>query len=289
MKNRVLNRIIFAAIAVLLIICCVKGLKRHEAILMEVAQEEGAIESDYVSPDLITSVKTGFEQTFLDPEQRGELFNGLFVTISLVAISLLVGSVVGSILFLLGYNEKSPASKILPVVGLMNDLLPVTTLVIIVFYVFIAGGGWNTFIPAAIGFSIAFSINFYGCLCDAYEEISSGEKDAAATMGYSPYLALRKVFLPGMLPSLFESLKDEIIDHINDTTMVGLIGVFDLQMVSDIIAEETGEPFFPLLFTSLLFVLMNFLCCKGLDSLSFNYKIEKSEEEIRDRIGRGIF
>ena len=289
MRNRVLKRVIFAAIAVLLFICCVKSLKRHEAILKEVAQAEGAIESDYVSGNMISSLKNGFQFTFLDDERRNALFDGLFITVSLVLISAFFGVIAGTFMFLRSYKENSLAEKAYPRISRFMSFVPPSTLVILVFYVFLEGGGRNTFVPATIGLSICFSFKFYMCICASFDEISQGEKDAAATMGYNPYQALVKAFLPGMLPTLFDEFRNAVVDLIQNSTVVELIGVYDVQMVADIIASETGEPFFPLLYMSAALILLCYFCSKAVESLNIDFKIEKSEEEIRDRIGRGIF
>lgn len=289
MKSDTIRRIIVAAAAVLVLVCCGISMSHHAAMMKEIAEAEGTVESDYVSGDMISSLKNGFELTFLDDERRGALFDGLFITVSLVLIAVFVGVVAGIIMFSVTYRGRFFGEMALPGISRFMSFVPPSTLVILVFYVFLEGGGRNTFIPAAIGLSISFSFKFYECVRSAFEEISQGEKDAAATMGYSPYQALLKVFLPGMLPALFDESRNAVIDLIQNSTVVELIGVYDVQMVADIIASETGEPFFPLLYMTAALILFCYFCSKAVESLNIDFKIEKSEEEIRARIGRGIF
>lgn len=289
MKTDTIRRIIVAIAAVLVLVCCGISMSHHAAMMKEIAEAEGTVESDYVSGDMISSLKNGFELTFLDDERRGALFDGLFITVSLVLIAVFVGVVAGIIMFSVTYRGRFFGEMALPGISRFMSFVPPSTLVILVFYVFLEGGGRNTFIPAAIGLSISFSFKFYECVRSAFEEISQGEKDAAATMGYSPYQALLKVFLPGMLPALFDESRNAVIDLIQNSTVVELIGVYDVQMVADIIASETGEPFFPLLYMTAALILLCYFCSKAVESLNIDFKIEKSEEEIRARIGRGIF
>lgn len=289
MKSDTIRRIIVAIAAVLVLVCCGISMSHHAAMMKEIAEAEGTVESDYVSGDMISSLKNGFELTFLDDERRGALFDGLFITVSLVLIAVFVGVVAGIIMFSVTYRGRFFGEMALPGISRFMSFVPPSTLVILVFYVFLEGGGRNTFIPAAIGLSISFSFKFYECVRSAFEEISQGEKDAAATMGYSPYQALLKVFLPGMLPTLFDESRNAVIDLIQNSTVVELIGVYDVQMVADIIASETGEPFFPLLYMTAALILFCYFCSKAVESLNIDFKIEKSEEEIRARIGRGIF
>lgn len=289
MKTDTIRRIIVAIAAVLVLVCCGISMSHHAAMMKEIAAAEGTVESDYVSGDMISSLKNGFQLTFLDDERRGALFDGLFITVSLVLISVFFGVIAGTFMFLRSYKENSLAEKAYPRISRFMSFVPPSTLVILVFYVFLEGGGRNTFIPAAIGLSICFSFKFYMCICASFDEISQGEKDAAATMGYSPYQALVKAFLPGMLPTLFDESRNAVVDLIQNSTVVELIGVYDVQMVADIIASETGEPFFPLLYMSAALILLCYFCSKAVESLNIDFKIEKSEEEIRARIGRGIF
>ena len=289
MKTDTIRRIIVAIAAVLVLVCCGISMSHHAAMMKEIAAAEGTVESDYVSGDMISSLKNGFQLTFLDDERRGALFDGLFITVSLVLIAVFVGVVAGIIMFSVTYRGRFFGEMALPGISRFMSFVPPSTLVILVFYVFLEGGGRNTFIPAAIGLSISFSFKFYECVRSAFEEISQGEKDAAATMGYSPYQALLKVFLPGMLPALFDESRNAVIDLIQNSTVVELIGVYDVQMVADIIASETGEPFFPLLYMTAALILFCYFCSKAVESLNIDFKIEKSEEEIRARIGRGIF
>ena len=164
MKTDTIRRIIVAIAAVLVLVCCGISMSHHAAMMKEIAEAEGTVESDYVSGDMISSLKNGFELTFLDDERRGALFDGLFITVSLVLIAVFVGVVAGIIMFSVTYRGRFFGEMALPGISRFMSFVPPSTLVILVFYVFLEGGGRNTFIPAAIGLSISFSFKFYECV-----------------------------------------------------------------------------------------------------------------------------
>lgn len=79
-----------------------------------------------------------------------------------------------------------------------------------------------------------------------------------------------------------------MIYHIRDTSLVGMITVLDIQQVADLIRAETLEPFFTLILTAVVYILLDWGGSSLVRSLRISKRLrEKPEDKIRERIAKG--
>ena len=254
------------------------------------AGEESDIESDYVMKgDLFSTLKNGFRKTLLDVDIRKTFVSGFFTTIMLTVLSVAGGILLGTLLFLWGYSGSKASALVLGPLSRFLEYLPTTTLLIVIFYIFMHHGGTNSRIAALTGLTISFAFNFLGALEDASGEISRGEYEAAITMGYDRYAALFKVFFPGMLPSTLESARSALPNHVENTSIVELIAVVDIQAAADMAASGTGEAFFPLFVVTVVYLLIGIGIAKLIELIAVKVNMQKTKEQIMAGIRKGKF
>ncbi|MBQ0099667.1 MAG: transporter substrate-binding domain-containing protein, partial [Firmicutes bacterium] len=238
---------------------------------------------------IFASIADGFHTSIVDESRFTSILKGVGVTVLLILSTIIIGFFFGLSLFLLVYFSAPIISKIMRKILEIFTLLPVSTWLLICYYIIFPARNNTGYLVAIFGLSFTFGFTTLKCFLSAYNGISQGEKDACITMGYSKARALRKIYFPQMFPRLLSSMLDEVIYHIRDTSIVGFIAVQDIQAIADSISAETGEPFFPIVLTAIVYMticfIMTFIIKKVRDKL-FPEVLDR--KHIEKRIHKGM-
>ena len=169
----------------------------------------------------------------------GPLLKGLLITLQISAISLVFSFIIGltTAIFRL---SNSPVA-----VGLARLYLEVsrnTPLLIQIFFIYFVLGpvlGLER-LPAAI---LALSL-FEGAY--ASEILRAGilavpreQKEAAYSIGLSPYATYRHIILPQAVRTVLPPLTSQMVSLIKDSALVSTIAIYDLTMAAQAIIAET--------------------------------------------------
>lgn len=131
------------------------------------------------------------------------------------------------------------------------------------------GYGSNARFIAAI---VAFIIN-YGCyFSEIYrggiESIPKGQYEAGQVLGMSKGQVFSRIVLPQVIKRIVPSMSNEIITLVKDTSLVRVIGVYELIFAGEKFITSSGIVW-PLFFTGVFYLAFN-----GILTLLFGY-IEK--------------
>lgn len=160
---------------------------------------------------------------------------------------------------------------------------PLMLQLLIIFYgpgylfgVNIWGYGSNARFIAAI---VAFIIN-YGCyFSEIYrggiESIPKGQYEAGQVLGMSKVQVFSKVVLPQVFKRIVPPMSNEIITLVKDTSLVRVIGVYELIFAGEKFITSSGIVW-PLFFTGVFYLLFN-----GLLTILFG-RIEKKLSYYHD-------
>jgi len=236
----------------------------------------------------LVSVIAGFDRVFVQNDHWKDLLLGLGRTIALVLLTVAGGTLLGGLMFLWGYTQKRVARVILSASGWIMTMLPMSTWLMIVYYVVFSGRGRDAFAAAAAAFTVSFAFGVYGALRGSTEALPAGQTEAAYSMGYSRFRTLRRILLPQALPGFLADMEETVIYHIRDTSLVGMITVLDIQAVADLIRAETMDPFLSLAVTAVAYILLAW----GASSLVRRLRLsslfaDKTEQRINERIKKG--
>lgn len=183
-----------------------------------------------------------------------EIFPKLISTLPISLIIIVVASVVGLLLSVvitaLRIKRIKYLSPLLEAYISFMRSIPILLLLFLVYYglpVFFSLVNLNMNDLSPIVSAIITLIIFNGAylseiLRPAYLAVEKGQHEAADSLGYTPWMKLRKVIIPQMMPIALPGLGNAIIYLIHDTSLVFTIGIVDIMGKANLImANSYGE------------------------------------------------
>lgn len=210
----------------------------YNLLEIEAVVAGGAAEQE----NFFQSLKNSFHKTFIK-DSRWELFaDGAKVTLFMTVISMLLGTALGFILYLI-CRDRSAAKHLTELFSFIIGTTPTVLFLMILYYVVF--GSWNIggIWVSVVAFSLLFGTSMYDMITDGIEAVGVQQYEGARALGYSKNQTLFYVLLPQAARHIFPRYKNEIIALIKETSIVGYIAVADLTKMSDIVRNRTYEAF----------------------------------------------
>ncbi len=206
------------------------------------------------------SIGSSFDRTFLR-ENRWQLFlEGVGNTMVITLFSILFGTALGFLLFMLCRNGNIVANGITRFSLWLVQGTPMVVLLMILYYIIFGSVAINGIFVAVIGFTLTFGAAVYGLIKMGVGTIDRGQYEAAYALEHSDRHTFFKIILPQAIPHILPAYQSEIVGLIEATAIVGYIAVQDLTKMGDIVRSRTYEAFFPLIaITVIYFVLEGLL------------------------------
>lgn len=226
---------------------------------------------------LVDNLYYSFNRTLIEEDRYILILRGLQSTLIISTFSIIFGTILGFILYFLRVNKI----KILRTVSkLMIEFLqgtPVTVLLLIFYYVIFGSFNINSICVAIMTFSIYFSAYTTEIFRGAYASLNKSQICSAHSLGFTKIQTIRYIILPQVLSYIIPVFKNESVSLIKSTSIAGYISVMELTKASDIIRNRTYEPFFPLIFTAIIYYLICLIIGKMLDYVhkKINPRMEK--------------
>ncbi len=152
----------------------------------------------------------------------------LYMTFVSMFFVIIIGLVLGLLLFYLGKSEKTPNKIGYWIVSLISNTfrsVPFIILMILLFPVVKALIGTMLGPSAAIPALVLSAAPFYARLVDiAFREVDSGVIEASNAMGANQFQIIYKVLIPESLPALISGITVTTITMIGFTAMAGAVG-----------------------------------------------------------------
>lgn len=95
---------------------------------------------------------------------------------------------------------------------------------------------WSTFVAGLVTISLNSTAYMMEVLRGGIESIDSGQAEAARSLGLSQWQAMRKVVFPQGIKNAIPALTNELIINIKDSSVLSVIGVFDLMYATTTVA-----------------------------------------------------
>ncbi|MBQ6519783.1 MAG: transporter substrate-binding domain-containing protein [Anaerolineaceae bacterium] len=202
------------------------------------------------------SIKASFEKTFIR-ENRWKLFmEGIGNTLLITVLSIIFGTILGFLLFMVCRNGNPLANGITAVCTWLVQGMPGVVLLMILFYVVFGSVAIDGIIVAVIGFTLTFGSSVLGLLKIGVGAIDQGQYEAAYALGYSDTRTFFRIILPQAIPHVMGAYKGEIVGLLKATAIVGYIAVQDLTKMGDIVRSRTYEAFFPLIAVTIIYFVL---------------------------------
>ena len=213
-------------------------------------------------------IKGGSWKTILD---------GLWVTIQISALALLLGTALGAIVCLLRTRKNRLARGIASVYIAILRGTPVLMLLLLLYYGVFARAGLKPVMVAVITFALNTSAHVAELLRSALEAADHGQAEAARTLGFSAWDTFRLVTLPQVLRIAKPVYQSTIVNLIQWTSVVGYVTITDLTRVINNTASRTMQPLLTISIGMLIYLALSYIVF-GIFALSDKLKARKRGE-----------
>lgn len=198
------------------------------------------------------------------------LLNGLWATVKISALALLLGTVLGAVIC--GFRRSKYPVLRYPAAAYISILRgsPVLLLLMLLYYVIFA----NSFLSAELVAVVTFGMNTAAYVAElmrsALDALDEGQIEAARTLGFSRQEAFRLIALPQAIQIAKPIYQSTIINLIQWTSVVGYVTITDLTRVINNISARTMQPLFMIVVGIILYLLLSY-AVNGLFAL-FEYR-----------------
>ena len=212
--------------------------------------------NDSGSEGVFSSIKESFEKTFIR-ECRWKLFvQGIGVTMLITVLSILFGTLLGSLVFLACRRGNRIANGLTWLFTWLVNGMPVVVLLMVLYYIVFGSVQISGTIVSIIAFTLIFGSTVYALLKSGVAAVDIGQTEAAYALGYTDRQTFFRIVLPQALTHIMPSYKGSITALIKATAVVGYIAVEDLTKMGDIIRSRTYEAFFPLIAVAIVYFIL---------------------------------
>ena len=255
-------------------------LKTQAAAFQEETPTEKKPEGSFWS-----SLSSSFEKTFLR-ESRWKLFlEGIGTTLLITVLSILFGTALGFLVFMLCRNGNPLANIITGFSVWLVSGTPMVVLMMILYYLVFGSVAISGITVAVIGFTLTFGAAVLGLLRMGVGTVDRGQYEAAYALGHSSRHTFFRIILPQAIPHVLPAYQAEIVGLIKSTAIVGYIAVQDLTKMGDIVRSRTYEAFFPLIAITVIYFLLEGLFSIAVSRIRISIDPKKRK---REKILKGV-
>lgn len=219
---------------------------------------------------MIEKLKQEFITCFIEKNRYKYITGGLFNTIKISFVAVLIGIVLGSIVAVIrtahdkSYNDmKDGVGKVL--LKIANGLCIVYTTVIrgtpvmiqILIMFFVVFSSARDGVPVAM---ITFGINSGAYVAEIIRggimSVDAGQEEAGRSLGLNYIKTMWYIIIPQAIKNVLPALANEFIALLKETSVSCYVAVNDLTKGGDIIRSVTYVQAMPLFVVALLYLLM---------------------------------
>ena len=190
-------------------------------------------------------------------------WHGLEVTIVLTILALFFGFLLGVLISMLRTSSVKFCQKIANLYVTIIRGTPLLVQLLIMYYVIFAE---YRAMPKIIVAAVAFSLNSGAYISEiirgGIESVSSGQKEAARSLGLSEFSTQLYVVMPQALKNSLPSLIGEGISLFKETSIVGWIGLGDIMRGAADIRSLTATAFESLVAAAIIYLAITLIFTK---------------------------
>lgn len=197
-------------------------------------------------------------------EYKEYYLTGIKITLSLSAISLIIGTTLGGLLSLIRlskYKIPKTIAKIYIEVFRGTPMIVQIAMVYFGSYV-VMDVNVDGFISALIAVSLNSAAYVAEIVRSGIQSIDKGQWEASKSLGLTDGQTMRYVILPQAIKNILPALGNEFVTLIKETAVASTIGVADLMYVSKIVQTSSYQPFNPLIIVAAIYFIITFTLSK---------------------------
>ena len=202
------------------------------------------------------SVRSGFEKTFIREDRYKLFLSGIWTTIIITLLSIIFGTALGFVLYLLCRHEGKLATAFSRgFVGLIQGL-PIVVILMIMYYIIFAATNISGTLVCVVAFTLVLASGVLNMIRTGVSAIDRGQTEAAYALGFSDLRTFFVIIFPQAIPLILPAYRGALVELVKATAIVGYIAVMDLTKIGDVIRSRTYEPFFPIIATAIIYFIL---------------------------------
>ena len=225
-----------------------------------------------------TEMWNEFVKQFITMRGYVNVLNGLWATLQIAVLGLLIGIVIGT---LIAVVRVMPKYKLMPrildkicvcYIELFRGTPMVVQLLIIHFVLFPMLG---LDIPAVFEAILAFGLNSAAYVSEIIRggilSVDIGQTEAGRALGLNYGKTMIKIVLPQAIKNVLPAIGNEFISLLKETSVIGYLGVIDLTKAAERTISRTMDVYFPYISIALVYLVI--VC-------GLNYLVKKLERRL---------
>ncbi|WNF89994.1 amino acid ABC transporter permease [Vagococcus fluvialis] len=197
--------------------------------------------------------------------------DGMIVTVVLSLMTVFLGSILGLVATFLQQSQKKSLKAVaniytqiirgtpllvqlyiwlygLPLIGISLPILPFLGDVY----------GSREFFTAVVALSINSGAYICELLRGGLESIGKGQMEAGRSLGLSRKETMKSVIIPQAIRVVLPGLGNEFIAMIKESSIVSVVGIFDVMYTSNIVKAATYSIFEPLIIVAIIYFFLTY-------------------------------
>lgn len=199
------------------------------------------------------------------PVYLNSLWRGFFLTLEIAFSAVLIGLFIGTIVALIEIAESKPWLRFPKLIARAYVAIirgtPMALQLFIMFYVIFAIRGFPEIIIAILAFGINSGAYVSESIRAGFLSVDKGQTEAGLALGLPKATVMRKIVAPQAFKNCIPSIGNEIVALIKETSIVSMIGMYDLNMAAKDIGsgKNLSSYLVPMLFAALFYLSVVYL------------------------------
>jgi His/Glu/Gln/Arg/opine family amino acid ABC transporter permease subunit len=197
------------------------------------------------------------------------LVRGLMMTIYISVMGMLLALVLGLVVALMRMSKIAPIRWLAQLYINVFRAIPLFVFIIWMYYGLPIVLGIN-FNPIVAGV-LCLGLQYAGWLAEIYRSgigaIGLGQREAALSLGLTRTQTFRDVIFPQALRIMLPPIGNNFVGMLKDSSLVGIIGVFELVRQGQLAVSQTFRPFEFYTTIAIIYIVLTLLLSEGVNRL----------------------
>lgn len=183
----------------------------------------------------------GVWKLFTTQSYVDSLFQGLWTTLLISVAAAILGLLLGTLVALVTISADTPAMKLPKLLCKTYITIirgtPMALQLFIMFYVIFTIRGFPEVVTAIIAFGINSGAYVAENIRAGILSVDIGQTEAGRALGLTGRITMVKIIIPQAIKNVIPTIGNELIALIKETSIVSMIGMYDLTMAAKIIGS----------------------------------------------------
>ena len=184
---------------------------------------------------------------------------GVLITLGFALFTIVVGTILGFLLFLL----RNSRVKVLSLFAKGYISVIRGTPLLIQLYLFaygiprlISGLNLGVYTSGLIALALNSSAYVAEIIRSGVQAVDEGQFEAASALGFSRSYTMWKIIFPQAIRNVIPSLGNEFVTIVKESSIVSILGIYDITRVADLVKASTLKVFEALIVAALLYFVI---------------------------------